>query len=51
MVIDLVLPQEPQHVSNKVLALNSSSFPCIDDDDVINIQLMYDPNQPTELEL
>jgi len=46
MVIDPVLPQGPQYVSNKTLVLNISSPSYVDDDDVINIQLPYDPNQP-----
>ena len=37
MVIDLVLLQSSQYVSNKVLALNISSSLYVDDDDIINI--------------
>jgi len=44
IVVDPVIPQGPQHVSNEALALNISSFPCVDDDDIINIQLPYNPN-------
>ena len=44
MAVDSVIPQGPQHISNEALALNTSSFPCIDDNDIINIQLPYDPN-------
>ena len=44
MAVDPVVPQGSQHVSNKALVLNISSFPCVDDDDVINIQLLYDLN-------
>jgi len=51
MVTDPVFPQGPQHVSNKVPALNSSCPTCINNDDVINIQLPYDPNHSTEPEL
>jgi len=51
MVIDPVLPQGSQCVSNEAPALNTSSPPYVDDNDVINIQLLYDPNQPTEPEL
>ena len=51
MTIDPVLPQGLQHVSNKTLALNFSSSSHINDDDVINIQLPYDLNQPMEPEL
>ena len=43
-----------QRVSIEGPALNSSSTsspPHVDDDNVINIQLLYDPNRPTEPEL
>jgi len=36
---------------NEAPALNISNPPRIDDDDVINIQLPYDPDRPTELDL
>jgi len=48
MVINPISPQESHYVSNKALALNISNLLCIDDDDVINIQLLYNPNQLTE---
>jgi len=51
MAVDPVIPQRTQHVSNEALALNTSSFPHVDDDDVINIQLPYNPNRPMEPEL
>jgi len=51
MVADLILPQGPQRVSNEALALNTSNVPHVDNDDVINIQLLYDPNRPMEPEL
>ena len=41
MAVDPIIPQEPQHVSNKILALNSNS-PCVDNNNIINIQLPYD---------
>jgi len=44
IAVDPIIPQGPQCVSNEALALNTSSFSCVDDDDVINIQLLYDPN-------
>ena len=37
IVIDLVLLQGSQHVSNEALALTTSSPPCVNYDDVINI--------------
>ena len=43
-----------QHVLINGLALNSSNFsspPHIDDDNIINIQLLYDLNRPTEPKL
>ena len=49
--IDPVSPQGPQNVSNEILALNISNPPCIDDNNVINIQLLYDPDQPTKLDI
>ena len=51
MAIDPISLQGPQCVSNEALALNISNPPCIDNDDVINIQLLYNPDQPTELDL
>ena len=50
-MIDPIPLQEPQHVPNKVPVLNISNLPHIDDDDVINIQLPYDPDLHTELNL
>ena len=44
-------PQGPQHVSNKALVLNSSTVPHVNDNNVINIQLLYDPNWPMEPKL
>ena len=44
MAVDPIISQGPQCVSNKALAFNTSSFPHADDDNVINIQLPYDPN-------
>jgi len=37
-------PRGPQHVSNEAPVLNPSTAPQVDDDNVINIQLPYDPN-------
>jgi len=50
---DLVPSRDPQHVSNKVSTLNTFNAPHIDDndDDVINIQLLYNLNWSTEPEL
>ena len=50
MATDPTFSQEPQHVLNKILALNTCNVSHVDDD-VINIQLPYDPNWPTEPEL
>jgi len=47
-MINSVSPLGFQYVSNKALVLNISNIPYIDDDDVINIQLSYDPDQPIE---
>ena len=44
MVADLISPQEPQHVSNEAPALNTSNVPRVDDNNVINIQLLYNLN-------
>jgi len=44
MVINPIISQGLQCVSNKALAPNTSNFPCVDDDNIINIQLPYDPN-------
>jgi len=44
MVADLISPQGPQDVSNEALALNTSNVPCVDDNNVINIQLLYNLN-------
>jgi len=44
IVTDIVLSQEFQHVLNEVLALNTSNVSCVDNNDIINIQLLYDPN-------
>ena len=41
----------PQHVLNKVPALNTCNVLHIDDNDVINIQSQYDPDWPMELDL
>jgi len=51
MITDSVSSQEPQCVSNKTLALNTYNIPHVGDDDVINIQLPYNPDQHTEPEL
>ena len=43
-----------QHVLIKDPALNSSGIPspsCVDNDNIINVQLLYDPNRLIELEL
>ena len=49
---DLVLSRGPQHVSNEVPTLNTSNAPCVDDDDdIINIQLLYDFDWHTKLKL
>jgi len=50
-VISQNSPQGSQHVSNEALALNSSTTPCVDDNNVINIQLLYNLNQPIESKL
>ena len=44
MAADLIPPQGLQCVSNKALALNTCNIPHVDDDNVINIQLLYDPD-------
>ena len=44
IVVDPIILQKLQCISNKVLALNLSSSPYVDNDNVINIQLLYDPN-------
>jgi len=51
IAIDPVLSQGPQCILNEAPALNFLSSPRVDDDDIINIQLPYDPNQPMEPEL
>jgi len=43
MTTGLVPSQGPQCVSNEVLALNTCNAPYVDND-IINIQLPYDPN-------
>lgn len=40
--------QELQHVSNEALALTICNVPCVDDNDIINIQLPYDPDWSTK---
>ena len=51
MVVNIVISQGPQHVSNKAPALNPSSSPHVDNDDIINIQLLYNSNQSIKIEL
>jgi len=50
---DLELPSSLQHTSNKASALNTLNTPCVDDnsDNIINIQILYNPDSPTEPEL
>jgi len=48
---DPVFLQGPQHVSNKTLALNICNVPHAGDDDIINIQLPYNPDWPMESKL
>jgi len=45
-VTNLELSSGLQHVSNEVPVLNTSNTPCVDDnsDDIINIQILYDPD-------
>ena len=50
MVTSLVPSQEPQCVLNKALALNTCNIPCINDN-IINIQLLYDPDWPIKPKL
>ena len=50
-VISQNSPQGPQHILNEALALNPSTAPCVDDNNVINIQLLYNLNQPIESKL
>jgi len=40
-----------QHVSNEAFALNTCNIPHVDDNNVINIQLPYDSDQPIEPDL
>jgi len=51
MVTNSISFQGIQHVSNKTPALNTNNVPCVGNNDVINIQLPYDPDQPMKPEL
>ena len=42
------LTNQGNHIS---AGISQAQPPCVDDDDVINIQLPYDPNGPTEPDL
>jgi len=44
MATDLVPSQGPQCVSNEALALNTYNVPHVDDVNIINIQLLHDPD-------
>ena len=50
MATDPTLSQKPQHVLNETLALNTCNASHVNND-IINIQLPYDPDWPTEPEL
>ena len=45
------IQQGLQHVSNETPALITCNVPCVDDNNIINIQLLYDPDWPTEPDL
>ena len=51
-ISDNVSSNSPPHVNNETLVLNIPNASYINgDDDVINIQILYDPDQPTKPEL
>jgi len=50
-VIDPIPPQESQYTSNKILAHNIYNGQHVGDDDIINIQLLYNSNWSMEPDL
>jgi len=51
VVIDPIPPQESQYTSNKILAHNIYNGQHVSDDDIINIQLLYNSNWSIEPDL
>jgi len=49
--VTVLSPQGLQCVSNEALALNTCNISCVDDNDIINIQLPYNLDWPVEPDL